>query len=603
MADMYDGSIKIDTLVETEKAEKSLKNLENTVKKAGGTLTESFDDVDDGTAKLVRDLDNLNARIEIHQTELEDLREKYQRVAQAQGESSPAALKLQKQILSTENAINKMTDTSDKMAQSLRKMDESEDDAAKSAKNLGDAAGKTAPNIKDVGNEAQKSKSGISTMRLAFADLIAKGIEKAISALGRLYSDMQEFNRDMSKLEMTGTLFDVLPETIDEATKSLFFLTGEMDSSIEAVSNLLNAGYDDNNLQEAIDNLSGAVIRFPDTLKIESLADSLQETLATGEATGQFSELLGRLGIKVETFEKGLAKATKRGEEQEYVMRILANRGLGDLYRKYAETNAAAKENADAQYEMNQVFAQLAKILMPIATVIMVKITQAIRNNMGAFQALGNIIYVVINAISGVLSILSLIDPRLLMIIAIIIMAVSVFTKMAQAVQSISGALGPLTGAMGPVGSKAMQITAIIIGVVIALAALAAIIAVIMGRSDDLGRTFDKIGDSTSKLSGQVSDVQSGRMPRGGRAQGSLSMPRGKYWVGENGPEVVDFKGGERVYTAQQSQALAASAGTPANVTNVYNVTIDAARVKEFNDVVRIAQNERASIRKGYVGR
>lgn len=41
-----------------------------------------------------------------------------------------------------------------------------------------------------------------------------------------------------------------------------------------------------------------------------------------------------------------------------------------------------------------------------------------------------------------------------------------------------------------------------------------------------------------------------------GFATGTRSAPRGMAWVGEEGPELVDFSGGERVYTAQQSAAM-----------------------------------------------
>ena len=83
--------------------------------------------------------------------------------------------------------------------------------------------------------------------------------------------------------------------TANEALLSFNAISGETDSSIEAISNLLQAGFNDNNLAQAVDALSGAVVKFPDTLKIESLADSLQETIATSAATGQFGELLERL--------------------------------------------------------------------------------------------------------------------------------------------------------------------------------------------------------------------------------------------------------------------------------------------------------------------
>ena len=73
--------------------------------------------------------------------------------------------------------------------------------------------------------------------------------------------------------------------------------------------------------------LAGAVVKFPETMKIESLADSLQETIATGEATGQFSELLGRLGVDVEKFNERLGRTRSEASRQNLPCRRCARKG------------------------------------------------------------------------------------------------------------------------------------------------------------------------------------------------------------------------------------------------------------------------------------
>ncbi len=47
-------------------------------------------------------------------------------------------------------------------------------------------------------------------------------------------------------------------------------------------------------------------------------------------------------------------------------------------------------------------------------------------------------------------------------------------------------------------------------------------------------------------------------IPVGGYASGTESAAPGLAWVGERGPELMDFRGGERVYNAQQSKSMAA---------------------------------------------
>ena len=128
--------------------------------------------------------------------------------------------------------------------------------------------------------------------------------------MAMLVEDTREYRTDLSKLQQNAASANVSFDNMKSKLSTLAAITGETDSSIEALSNLMAAGFNDNQMAAAVEALSGAVIKFPDTLKIESLSDSLQETLATGAATGQFSELIGRMGGNVDEFNKKLAAAT-----------------------------------------------------------------------------------------------------------------------------------------------------------------------------------------------------------------------------------------------------------------------------------------------------
>lgn len=74
-----------------------------------------------------------------------------------------------------------------------------------------------------------------------------------------------------------------------------------------------------------------------------------------------------------------------------------------------------------------------------------------------------------------------------------------------------------------------------------------------------------------------------------GNASGNVNWRGGVTWVGENGPE--------KVYLPQGSQILNAQDSRNEGNTIIY-VTIDAKNVKEFNDIVKIAQEERMKERK-----
>lgn len=73
-------------------------------------------------------------------------------------------------------------------------------------------------------------------------------------------------------------------------------------------------------------------------------------------------------------------------------------------------------------------------------------------------------------------------------------------------------------------------------------------------------------------------------------AGGTSNWRGGLTWVGENGPELVRLPRGSQVMTAQESRNMGG---------NTFNITISAADVREFNDIVRIAESARIMARMG----
>lgn len=199
-----------------------------------------------------------------------------------------------------------------------------------------------------------------------YTQTIGVGLAAATTALAANVETSREWNSDMTKLktnaETSGNNFDFMKSKMQD----LVAITGESDSSIEALSNLMAVGFSDEQMTPAINALSGAVEKFPDTLKIESLSDSLQETLATGAATGQFSELIGRMGDSVDDFNAGLQNCTSEAERQQYALDWLANSGLSEINDEYQSANKSTLDYERASFELQDALASLGTAFTPV---------------------------------------------------------------------------------------------------------------------------------------------------------------------------------------------------------------------------------------------
>ena len=467
-----DGTIKFNTEINNNKLVKGINLMINLIQEFSKTGGQSFDKVDkaaESTAetmgevaksidqlqsgdmeKLQKQWDNLNAQIEVQKKLMDALQEKYERVSNLKGPDSEEALKLQKNLLKAEEALDKMIDKSDKYAEKAQKMDEASAQAASSLGKTGSQASSSAGGIEQLGSAAASadgsldslassatetgqalgdisgnassaasgladvansteglsgsgqtagnamnllsqglqllpgaggsaasvitslagSLGGASTSGAAMAGVIggvAVGAVVALTAaVNTLFEHTKEMREGFATLQVNADAMGVSMETVRTGMEEFNVVSEDFNANTEAMSNLLAAGFTDNNMAAIVERLSDAVIKFPDTLKIESLADSLQETIATKEAVGQFGELLGRVGIDVEKFNDGLKRAAESGKEQEYVLQQLSKTDLPGLTDAYKKNNSAMVEAKDAQYQLDQALSDFANEISPL---------------------------------------------------------------------------------------------------------------------------------------------------------------------------------------------------------------------------------------------
>lgn len=219
---------------------------------------------------------------------------------------------------------------------------------------------------------------------------VFKTIAASAGALGASLvaaeASTREYRTDLSRLEENAKAANLDFDNMKNNLSDLTALTDETDSSVEALSNLMQTGFDDAGINQVLESLSGAIIAFPDTLKIESLADGLQETLATGAATGQFSELLERCGMDIEEFDAGLAEMSTTAERQQYILDTLSKTGMSELSKSYKETNKNLLTLKEAQFEFNDAMADIGEIIEPVEAEIMSFGADILKNLTSSFK-------------------------------------------------------------------------------------------------------------------------------------------------------------------------------------------------------------------------
>lgn len=516
--------------------------------------------------------------------------------------------------------LDTMSDGMDSTAESAEGMAAGMKDAAAQTKDLGEQVDKTGDTLGQMGDKSEKAGSGaegagkklkqtgedakgaaekIGTMTVALGNLIARGIEKLITSLAKLVDSTREARTGMAKLQVSAEEAGESMEHVEDTLRSLQGVTGKSKDNIEALANLLQADFKGETLDEVVEALAGAVIRFPETLKIESLADSLQETIATGKGVGQFAELLERCGIDIDKFNERMERAGSTAARQNIVMQTLAQTGLAESYEAFEKNNGVLVNSNQAVYDYEQAMNTLAQTLEPAKFAVLETISDFVKENGETLEAWGKIITVVISTVAYLLESLASMPPSVLIVISSIIMAVTIMTKMSKAIDAVSGGLEGLSKVLSPANYQLMQTAVIITMVVAAVALLVYLLVALNEGSERAGATMEAFAKRSQNATNTAASSANAKKAQNGFARGTASAPKGRFIVGENGPEEIELRGGERIYSATQSRArraIATGGNSGGVVNNYYN--LDVSKVRSMAQVVELAESAQQYNRK-----
>lgn len=229
--------------------------------------------------------------------------------------------------------------------------------------------------LKAVSSGAQKVGSAILKVDNAAVKLLGKGAIQGAKLMGKAASEATEFllksvkdttdyRKSLALLEQNASKSGVSMNLLKSSLSDMSVLTGGTSDSVKALSHLMSAGFDDNGVSTAVSALSGAVIQFPD-IKMESLAKGLQETMATGTATGDFASLLKSTGGDVKAFEQQMGAATTSAEKQQVMLQWLSSSGLPQVSDGYKNANQGILTMAGAQNKFTEAQANIASAFEP----------------------------------------------------------------------------------------------------------------------------------------------------------------------------------------------------------------------------------------------
>lgn len=244
---------------------------------------------------------------------------------------------------------------------------------------IGDGAEEANKSVKDLIESMQQDIGSIKgSVGFQMAATVTQTITSAVQGVTDFVESNRDYRRAMEQFETAAEAGNHNKDAMKEMLFSLAAFTGDFDGAKEAMSNLMQTGLTEEWMGTAADIFSYASLMFQDTLKLENLSESFQETVKTGKPTGAFGEFVERMGGSVEELEKVMGDAGTTEAKAIAALTYASPKGYKSNLDKYNEKTKNIQAAAKAQMELADAWADVAETLEPLTTSITMLLTKVV---------------------------------------------------------------------------------------------------------------------------------------------------------------------------------------------------------------------------------
>lgn len=293
---------------------------------------------------------------------------------EAYGENDEAVMRFKRQL---EKAETDLIDLNDELSSNERYLDEARTSADKCAKSI-DEYGKQvkdAAKATDDFNGAGGGKGGIGNLigqlgslkKMLVGGAVVAGLKAASDAIIGIVDETEEYRKIMGTLETSSQAAGYTAEQTAESYEYLYGVLGDTQTAATTVANLQAIGLAQGDLRGMIDSVIGAWATYGDSIPIDGLAESVNETIQAGQVTGTFADVLNWAGVSEDEFNAKLAAANGSTERAQIVLNQLANQGLPETGKAWRDANEDVVDYNESQMKLDKAMGELGETLAPVA--------------------------------------------------------------------------------------------------------------------------------------------------------------------------------------------------------------------------------------------
>ena len=273
---------------------------------------------------------------------------------------------LEKKTKSTSKEINKLQKVMNKVKPLMLKVKDKLSPVLKKVKGkIKEVAGKT---WKAVVAVKDKASAVLSKIKKGLA-VLAAGVTVGITAALNTTEASREYNRNQAVIAGAAAQGKYKTKDLQAMRRTMYGYTGDDMMATNAVSNLTGMGLGIKDMQKTLDAATAVWTKYGDSIPIEGLTESINETAQVSKVTGNLADALNWAGVSEDAFNAKLEK-TKTLKERTKLINDTLMKSYGKSKQVYDENTKAMREYNESQDAVAEKQAQLGKTLAPVNTMI-----------------------------------------------------------------------------------------------------------------------------------------------------------------------------------------------------------------------------------------
>lgn len=250
------------------------------------------------------------------------------------------------------------------------------DEARKSADGCAESIDEYGKAVKEAGDadplsEIKRLTEGFGNLKtMLTGGAVVGGIKAVGDAIMGVVEDTAEYRKIMGTLEISSERAGYSAQQTADIYRTLQGVLGDTQTAATTTANLQAIGLAQEDLITVTNAAIGAWATYGDSIPIDGLSESINETIQAGKVTGTFADVLNWAGTSEDDFNAKLEAANGTTERANIVLQELKSQGLDQAGKAWQDANEDVVALNEATERWDGAMAQLGETLTPAATAI-----------------------------------------------------------------------------------------------------------------------------------------------------------------------------------------------------------------------------------------